>query len=113
MMRAWHIGFAIVGVAWLAGGGPAASAEGPPSAAHSPQADSPAIAAALARIEKLHGTIQRNAVKEVVAVDLFECPATNADVEQLVAALPELVSLKLWAPTSTTGGPNGSRPLRI
>ena len=58
----------------------------PPTAATPkvPQADAPAVKAALARIEKLHGTIQANDDHQVVAVDLFECQTTNADVEELV-----------------------------
>lgn len=81
-MKAWLVGFTIVGAAWMMGGRPAASA----ADTSPPQADTPAAKAALARIETLHGTIQRNDANQVVAVDLFECPATNADVEQLVHA---------------------------
>ena len=93
MMKTWLVRFAIVAVAWIASVG----AETPSKASPPIQAaDTPAVKAALARIEKLHGSIKRNADNQVIAVDLFECQTTNADVGQLVKSLPDLVALTLW-----------------
>ena len=117
MMKAWLVGFAIVESAWMAGAraeaSPIEARRRPAADAQVLQADTPAVKAALARIEKLHGTIKRNDDNQVIAVDLFECKATNADVEQLVKSLPDLVALKLWGADINDQGPNRLRRSRI
>ena len=82
-MKAWLVGFTIVGAAWMMGGRPAASA----ADTSPPQADTPAgTKAALAGIER--STARSSATTPIRSSPSIcsSAQATNADVEQLVHA---------------------------